>query len=92
MSTIEEVSKKIRMASEDPSLVEDTKRLARLAEVDDLTGEIYTFWHDVNADLEVLRGKLETKGCPKTAAAVKEAIRCLDGVKAIMEEELAKPV
>lgn len=82
--TMTEASEAIKMASAN---LKDTKLQAG----DDQYTEVMALYADVMSDLEQLKSKLGTMGCPRSAETMNQAIRTIDSCKAILEEELAKP-
>jgi hypothetical protein len=82
-NSMDDISKKIQMAH-----AQCTERFA--AGEEDLSA-VYGMYDDITSDLEALRGALARIGCPRSQDLVKKLIQGCEGMKAIMEEELAKP-
>lgn len=88
MATLDEMTAKIHLAH---TTVKDE---VQLVEGDDLAAqqaEISEMYRDLMSDLDQLRSKLDAKS-PTMAEAIKNAIVLIDNHKAVMEQELSKPV
>lgn len=65
--------------------------ITHLMATDEETKLVYALFADIQKDLEQLRSKLTTIGAPRSAECLKNAIQYHEGIKAILEEELAGP-
>lgn len=95
-SSIDEAGKAIKLAheqctdmNEDGSLKTSSRTRLAANETSEVATKIYALYNDITADLDQFKSLLTTHGLSRSSELAKNLTNYCEGMKAILEEEMA---